>query len=487
MNSTKFMLVALFSALAHVSSCYHSIADYGAIPNNPSESAAVSNSHALQKVLVAANTSTTDRTVLIPRGQSYYYFWVRVDNLVNVTIQVDGILLVSNNVSSVQWPKDNDYASLWFRNARGLTLTGYGKIDGQGFDWWWHVIITDMDHRPHMIIMDSCSDVIITNLTFVDSPQYHLKLHHVMDVVIRNITIFVDVGKQKELLQKSQLWLPLRSTDKSDRDMLSYLKDSISGHTFEKLMEKLPPELEKILEELGVPTFPLNTDGIDPSGKNVLIEDVSITCFDDAVAVKPSSKGDPLSDCSQDMTIRNAKVTYGVGMTIGSVPPNNDVNCVRNITFENIEFLHPIKAIYIKSNPGDHGSGIIDSITYRHIHAKWPLWYPIWIGPQQQKQPGTTGTGCSFFYPIVDECPTQPRVNISNILLDNVLFEDGVTLPGVLLANATTPYTNFTFNNVSSSGFMAGNFLLNQNYVCKNVKGVGDKLTHPLPTCFTST
>ena len=37
-----------------------------------------------------------------------------------------------------------------------------------------------------------------------------------------------------------------------------------------------------------VPTFPLNTDGIDPAGKNVLIERVKITNFDDAVAVKPS-------------------------------------------------------------------------------------------------------------------------------------------------------------------------------------------------------
>lgn len=236
-----------------------------------------------------------------------------------------------------------------------------------------------------------------------------------------------------------------------------------------------------------MPTFPLNTDGIDPSGKNILIENVTITNFDDAVAVKPSSKGDPFSDCSQNMTIRNAIVNYGIGLTIGSVPPNDDVNCVQNIVFENIQFVYPIKALYIKSNPGDHGSGIIDSITYRNIHAKWSLWYPLWIGPQQQKQPGTSGTGCSFFYPVVDECPTQPRVAISNILLEDVMFEDGLLLPGVLLANVTTPYTNFTFKNVFNSGFLAGNFLLDANYVCKNVKGTGDKLTNPLPPCFKST
>ena len=38
---------------------------------------------------------------------------------------------------------------------------------------------------------------------------------------------------------------------------------------------------------LRIPTFPLNTDGIDPAGTNILIERVNITNFDDAVAVKP--------------------------------------------------------------------------------------------------------------------------------------------------------------------------------------------------------
>ena len=90
------------------------------------------------------------------------------------------------------------------------------------------------------------------------------------------------------------------------------------------------------------------------------------------------------------MLIRNAHVTFGVGMTIGSVPPNNKHNCVRNITFENISFDKPIKGIYIKTNPGDSGDGEIDNIVYRNITMDTALWYPIWIGPQQQKQPGYT-------------------------------------------------------------------------------------------------
>ena len=64
------------------------------------------------------------------------------------------------------------------------------------------------------------------------------------------------------------------------------------------------------------------------------------------------------------MLIERVNVTYGVGMTIGSVPPNDGVNCVRNVTFRDVDFNLPFKAIYIKTNPGDSGSGIIENITY---------------------------------------------------------------------------------------------------------------------------
>ena len=64
---------------------------------------------------------------------------------------------------------------------------------------------------------------------------------------VRNVTIYVDVEGQKELLQRGNLY-------------------NVA---------------------LDIPTFPLNTDGIDPSGVDVLIEDITIQNFDDAVAVKP--------------------------------------------------------------------------------------------------------------------------------------------------------------------------------------------------------
>jgi hypothetical protein len=54
--------------------------------------------------------------------------------------------------------------------------------------------------------------------------------------------------------------------------------------------------------------------------------------FDDAVAVKPGKKLAP-QGCASNMLIENCLVIFGVGMTIGSVPPNPNIYCIENITF----------------------------------------------------------------------------------------------------------------------------------------------------------
>ena len=51
--------------------------------------------------------------------------------------------------------------------------------------------------------------------------------------------------------------------------------------------------------------FPLNTDGIDVRGKNVLIEKVNITNYDDAVAVKPMRLHKDWYTCTENIMIRD--------------------------------------------------------------------------------------------------------------------------------------------------------------------------------------
>ena len=68
-------------------------------------------------------------------------------------------------------------------------------------------------------------------------------------------------------------------------------------------------------------------------------------------------------------------------MTIGTVPPNVNFNCIRNITFKNIEMFEPIKSIYIKTNPGEFGSGVIEYVLYENITINNAIWWNIYIGP----------------------------------------------------------------------------------------------------------
>jgi len=120
-----------------------------------------------------------------------------------------------------------------------------------------------------------------------------------------------------------------------------------------------------------------------------LIERVKITNDDDAVAIKPSHNTDNISPCSEHIIVRDVEVVRGVGMTIGSVPPRDSYACIRDVHFSNVTFHHPYKAIYIKTNPGTTTSmlpgsgGEISNITYTDITIHNPIWWNIYIGPQQ--------------------------------------------------------------------------------------------------------
>ena len=72
------------------------------------------------------------------------------------------------------------------------------------------------------------------------------------------------------------------------------------------------------------------------SGIDIYVHNTSILNDDDSIAVKPLDSDGTFSTCSQNMLFENLILT-GFGASIGSVPPHPHVNCVRNITFRNIQ------------------------------------------------------------------------------------------------------------------------------------------------------
>eukprot|EP00010_Vexillifera_abyssalis_P005421 CAMPEP_0201552490 /NCGR_PEP_ID=MMETSP0173_2-20130828/16750_1 /ASSEMBLY_ACC=CAM_ASM_000268 /TAXON_ID=218659 /ORGANISM="Vexillifera sp., Strain DIVA3 564/2" /LENGTH=422 /DNA_ID=CAMNT_0047962987 /DNA_START=94 /DNA_END=1362 /DNA_ORIENTATION=- len=402
------------------------------MPNDASNSVAKKNANLLKEALLAANASSTDRSVVI--DEEYYIFNVTMSNLFNVTLTLNGKLIASNNISA--WPKHPSSSEtsplgvLFIGDSEEITFNGHGTIDGQGYDWWWYTIITAIDNRPHLVVWRRVKSSRIYDVTAENSPNWTFNIGDLLDVHVKNVTVWVDVTKQKELLMAHNHW----------------------DH------------------HLDIPTFPLNTDGFDPTGTNILIENITVQNFDDVVAVKPCSKSCKLSSCTQNVVVRDAISYWGVGQTIGSVPPSTNINCVRDVLFENIVQHHPIKGIYIKPNPAKYdqptAKGIIQNITYHNVRMYDPLQYAIWISTQQQCQPGGNScTGCSFLFPLSGKCPTDPQVTVDGIYFDNVKATGALTLPGVLNCNITHPCTNYHWKDVHVSG----PDIVQKDWLCWNV------------------
>lgn len=379
------------------------ILEFGARPSLENWHVAQSNAEALLKTVAAANASRIDRTVVIPQGHTFYMYAANMSNLVDVTFEINGVLKYTDEIK--QWPTKN-FALLYFTDCEGIHVHGTGMIDGQGMKWWRYAY-SGRDYRPDMLSFKYTRDIVVSNLYLYSSPKYSINFVDCADIVVHDVTIFIN------------------STVSRGRDHHASA------------------------------VYALNTDGIDIAAYNVTVYNNHITNYDDGIVAKPCRSTWKYCQCAGAILAYNNTITYSTGLTIGSVPPNNDVNCVRNVTFRNNTMHRPLKAIYIKPNPGTNGVGIIEDIMYEDIAIDYALWWTVWIGPQQQNQPGDkAGTGCNFLFPYVPTCPTQPLVTMKGITLRNVHARETMPFfegPGVILCDAANPCTNFVFANVTNT------------------------------------
>jgi len=256
-----------------------------------------------------------------------------------------------------------------------------------------------------------------------NSPQFHVKMDHCHDSSLYNINIKVNTTAQINLVKRFSL-------------------------------------------EGAVIMFPFNTDGIDPSGARFHVYNLTVQNWDDVVVPKPEAE----IDCTRDFMIENATVILGVGMTVGSVPPELGCNCVKNITFRNVRMIRPLKGIYVKTNPGDQGTGLIQDIYYKNFTMDRPIWWAIYIGPQQMKEPDGDGPGC-MLYPFDKKgtCATQPRVTLRNITLDDIKIHKSFLYPYTIRCNVSNPCTEINFYDVQTDMWQIGR--PDTGYVCEYAMG----------------
>eukprot|EP01065_Artemidia_motanka_P026965 TRINITY_DN32203_c0_g1_i1.p1 TRINITY_DN32203_c0_g1~~TRINITY_DN32203_c0_g1_i1.p1 ORF type:complete len:473 (+),score=173.92 TRINITY_DN32203_c0_g1_i1:56-1420(+) len=433
-----------------------SVLDFGA---TTSDTAGAVNRDALN---MALGNATAGDTVHVPAGTFHMLGGVSAAGLTNVTLLVDGRLAAVYDLDAWPIPDGRQYSHfIELDKCSGLTVTGQGTIDGNGKPWWnlWVLKPPKGKRRPKLLVLSSCDNVLVERLTLVNSPSFHLLLSDVRGAEVRYITIDVDRWTQRSLKSR------MRAARLAANPKLA----AFPGHW-------LQPE-------------DLNTDGIDPSGSDVWVHDCKVANDDDSIALKPCSADRCRSPCSQHMLFENLELS-GFGASIGSVPPHSpSPNCVRNVTFRNISMPHTGKGIYVKSNPSCSNSGpgakaILADITYEDVNIYKPLWWSIWIGPQQQHEPGSAlGDKCALDYPIDKHCPTQGCADFRNITLRRVNVTEPLLAPGVLLGNASNPMQGIVFEDVVFTGMHAAlPFPSGAKYRCTAVDLTAIR-SNPVPDC----
>jgi polygalacturonase len=273
-------MMSLFKQIVSLCMLLHScegvfnINDFNALENVDTWAAAVQNTEALHSAIVAANSSTDDRTVWIPTNSVFYIKNVTLSYLHHITIVVDGTLRLNNDL--IHWKHEvagKKEEALYFADCEGIHITGTGVIDGQGLAWW-RLAYLGIDYRPHFIefyqgmllfvttLLFPCQIVLVTfycivrdiaidTLLITNAPSWSVVFKDCADIVVHDITIFID--------------------------------SSITRHwngTHESV------------------TYPLNTDGIDIQAHNVTIYNVNMTNYDDAFVPKPCRSTWKYCQCS---------------------------------------------------------------------------------------------------------------------------------------------------------------------------------------------
>ena len=328
------------------------------------------NTAALQKT-VDACAAAGGGTVLVPAG-NYLTGPFTLTSRINLHLEKKARLLLSDDLATYPVRGARYENGISATKAHDLEISGEGTIDGQGAKWW-AAFRADaaMTHRPNLVSFSDCTNVAVLEVTLTNSPMFHLVPQNCLDVTIRGITI-------------------------------------------------------------GALTPSPNTDGIDPSGWNYLIEDCRIDVGDDNIAVKPSSARVP---GDKNFIISHCIFRHGHGMSVGSGSSGGVEDlCVSNCVFDGTD-----SGIRIKSGRGR--GGVLQKCTYTDLtmnNVKHPIYivdyYPESAAP---KDPSTsTNLPVDARTPIVKNivirnltavnCPSTgtiyglPEAPVSNVTLDHV-------------------------------------------------------------------
>jgi polygalacturonase len=241
----------------------------------------------------------------------------------NITLDVEKGATLLGSPDHADYPPKIEFRGPGYQalvgavNARNITITGGGVIDGNGQSWWDEMrrqrtqgvldngILGSPHSRPRGIVFDHCKHVRMENITVQNAAMWQIVPYYTDDVVIRDVTILA-------------------------------------------------------------PQHSPNTDAIDPfSASNVLIEHVTSDVGDDNIAIKSGMINSPGPDSpSKNIVIRDCTFKHGHGLSIGSEIAGG----AQNVHAERITFEGTDNGLRIKANR-DRGADV-SNIVFNDITMK---------------------------------------------------------------------------------------------------------------------
>ena len=203
------------------------ITDYGAVAGmDAGREVTELNSKALAEALFA---SQHGRGVAhVPAGLDFRVTNTTMDGLHGAALRVDGGLHMADEPT--WWDTTTKSAMLLLTNTTDFALDGTGRVDGHGYIWWVRALAHVGETRPYVVLLHSGTGTRVGgNLSFVDGPGEHLRLVDQVTMRVSNVSVMVHLDGFRAAHRAAGTW------------------DEVNG----------------------IPTVPLNTDGIDPSGRDI--------------------------------------------------------------------------------------------------------------------------------------------------------------------------------------------------------------------------
>jgi polygalacturonase len=374
------ILLCIIHLNATAGNLYFNVTDYGAANDGKTLSTL-----AIQKTIDACAAAGGGK-VIFPAGK-YLTGPLFLRNNIEVEIGSGATLLFDDNISQTpvidgSWEgiERKVYASLFTgHNLENVSVTGRGKLDGQGKTWWAAYLqtvkvrekfgITDREPenpegsdlkypRPRVINLYNCKNVLISGITIINSPAWTIHPVYCSNVIIKDISIIQPYDSP-------------------------------------------------------------NTDGINPeSCNNVRITGCFIDCGDDCITLKSGynehgrKKGIPcenivISGC----TFSHGRSAIGIGSEMSGG--------VRNVTISNCVFQGTLRGLRLKT--GRPRGGVVENIRASDIIME-NIREGISIDMYYE-------SGSDKPLPVTEETPHFRNIRFSNITGTNI--KEAINISGL--------------------------------------------------------